>query len=155
MVSNVRGEFAKLAGGREVVGDDPTTAKLSVTIDAGSVKTRAPKRDTHLRSADFFDVAKFPTITFTSEKVERTEEGRLKLLGDLAIHGVTKEVALDLEELTPAVKDLNGNPRVGTHATTRINRKERGLWNMPLEAGAVVVGDDVSITIDMELIRKA
>ena len=156
MVSNVRGEFAKLAGGLEVVGDDPTTAKVNVTIDAGSVNSREPKRDAHIRSADFFDVAKFPTITFTSKKVERAGEGRLKLVGDLTIHGVTKEVTLDVEELTPAVKDLYGNLRVGAHATTRVNRKEFGLlWNMPLEAGGVLAGDDVSITIDVELIKKA
>ncbi len=156
MVSNVRGEFTKLAGGLEVMGDDPTTAKVNVTIDAGSLNTREPKRDAHLRSADFFDVAKFPTITFTSKKVERTGEGRLKLAGDLTIHGVTREVTLDVEELTPVVKDLNGNFRVGAHATTRISRKEFGLlWNVPLEGGGVLVGDDVNITIDVELIKKA
>lgn len=156
MVSNVRGEFAKLAGGLEVMGDDPTTAKVNVSIDAGSIDTREPKRDAHLRSADFFDVARFPTLTFTSKKVELAGEGRLKIVGDLTIHGVTKEVTLDVEELTPAVKDLNGNLRVGAHATTRINRKEFGLvWNMALEAGGVLVGDDVNITIDVELIKKA
>jgi polyisoprenoid-binding protein YceI len=156
MVSNVRGEFAKLAGGLEVAGDDPTTTKVNVSIDAGSIDTREPKRDAHLRSADFLDVAKFPTITFTSKKVERAGEGRFKIVGDLTIHGVTKEVTLDVEELTPAVKDLNGNLRVGAHATTHINRKEFGLvWNMALEAGGVLVGDEVNITIDVELIKKA
>ena len=156
MVSNVRGEFTKLAGSLEVVGDDPTTAKVNISIDAGSISTREPKRDAHLRSADFFDVAKFPTITFTSKKVERVGEGRLKLVGNLTIHGVTKEVTLDVEELTPTVKDLNGNLRVGAHATARINRNEFGLlWNMPLEAGGVLVGDDVNITIDVELIKRA
>lgn len=156
MVSNVRGEFTKLAGGLEVVGDDPTTAKVNVTIDAGSVNTREPKRDAHLRSADFFDVAKFPTITFTSKKVERAGEGRLKLVGDLTIHGVTKEVTLDVEELTPATKDPWGSVRVGAHATTKINRKDFGLlWNVALESGGVLVGEDVNITIDVELIKKA
>jgi polyisoprenoid-binding protein YceI len=156
MVSNVRGEFTKLAGGLEVVGDDPTTAKVNVSIDAGSVNTREPKRDAHLRSTDFLDVARFPTVTFTSKKVERAAEGRLKLVGDLTIHGVTREAALDVEELTPVVKDLNGNFRIGAHATTRIGRKEFGLlWNVALEAGGVLVGDDVNITIDVELIKKA
>src|SRR5512136_723542 len=155
MVSNVRGEFTKLAGGLEVVGDDPTTAKVNVTIDAGSLNTREPKRDAHLRSADFFDVARFPTITFTSKKVERPGDGRLKLVGDLTIHGVTREVALDVEELTPMVKDMNGNFRVGAHATTRVNRKEFGLlWNVALEGGGVLVGDEVNITIDVELVKK-
>lgn len=156
MVSNLRGEFTKLAGGVDVVGDDPTTAKVAVTIDVASVNTREPRRDGHLRSADFFDVEKFPTITFTSRKVDRAGEGRLKLVGDLTIHGVTREVTLDVEELTPVVKDPGGNLRVGAHATTRINRKDFGLlWNKVLEAGGVLVGDDVSITIEVELVKKA
>lgn len=156
MVSNVRGEFTKLAGGVDVVSDDPTTAKVAVTIDAASINTREPKRDTHLRSADFFDVARFPTITFTSKKVERAGEGQYRLVGDLTIHGVTKEVTLDVEDLTPAVKDPGGNLRAGAHATTRINRKDFGLhWNKVLEAGGVLVGDEVSITIEVELVKKA
>jgi len=156
MVSNVRGEFTKLAGGVDVVGDDPTTAKVAVTIDAASINTREPKRDAHLRSADFFDVDKFPTITFTSKKIERAGEGRLKLVGHLTMHGVTKEVTLDIEELTPEVKDPGGNLRVGAHATTRINRKDFGLlWNRILESGGVLVGDEVAITIDVELVKKA
>jgi polyisoprenoid-binding protein YceI len=155
MVSNVRGEFAKLAGGVDVVGDDPTTAKVAVTIDAASISTREPKRDAHLRSADFFAVEKFPTITFSSKRIERAEEGQLKLVGDLTMHGVTREVALDVEELTPAVKDPGGNLRVGAHATARINRKDFGLlWNRELEAGGVLVGDEVAITIDVELVKK-
>jgi polyisoprenoid-binding protein YceI len=156
MVSNVRGEFTKLAGGVDVVGDDPTTAKVAVTIDAASVNTREPRRDGHLRSADFFDVEKFPAITFISKKIERTGEGRLKLVGDLTMHGVTKEVTLDVEDLTPAVKDPGGNLRVGAHATTRINRKDFGLlWEKVLEAGGVLVGEEVAITIDVELVKKA
>lgn len=156
MVANVRGEFTKLTGGVDVAGDDPTTANVAVTIDVASVNTREPRRDAHLRSADFFDVEKFPTITFTSRKVERAGEGRLKLVGDLTIHGVTKEVTLDVEDLTPVVKDPGGNLRVGAHATTRINRKDFGLlWNKVLEAGGVLVGDDVSITIEVELVKKA
>jgi polyisoprenoid-binding protein YceI len=156
MVSNVRGEFTKLAGGVDVVGDDPTTAKVVVTIDAASINTREPKRDAHLRSAEFFDVDRFPTITFTSKKIERAGEGRLKLVGDLTIHGVTKQVTLDVEELTPEVRDPGGNLRVGAHATARINRKDFGLlWNRTLESGGVLVGDEVAITIDVELVKKA
>jgi polyisoprenoid-binding protein YceI len=156
MVSNVRGEFTKLAGVVDVVGDDPTTAKVAVTIDAASISTREPKRDAHLRSAEFFDVDKFPTITFTSKKIKRAGEGRLKLVGDLTMHGVTKEVTLDIEELTPEVKDPGGNLRVGAHATARINRKDFGLlWNKVLQAGGVLVGDEVAITIDVELVKKA
>jgi len=156
MVSNVRGEFTRLAGGVDVVGDDPTNAKVAVTIEAASVNTREPKRDAHLRSADFFDVEKFPTITFTSKKVERAGEGRLKLVGHLTMHGVTREVTLDIEELTSEVKDMAGSVRVGAHATTRINRKDFGLlWNRILESGGVLVDDEVAITIDVELVKKA
>jgi polyisoprenoid-binding protein YceI len=156
MVSNVRGEFTKLAGGVDVVGDDPTTAKVAVTIDAASINTREPKRDAHLRSAEFFNVEKYPAITFSSKKVERAGEGRLKLVGDLTMHGVTKEVTLDVEDLTPEVKDPGGNLRVGAHATARINRKDFGLlWNKVLEAGGVLVGDEVTITIEVELVKKA
>ena len=156
MISQVRGEFAKLAGGLEVVGDDPTNANASVTIDAASINTRARKRDAHLRSADFFDVARFPTIAFASRKVERQGEARLKVEADPTIHGVTKEVTLDVDELTPVIKDMPGNLRVGAHATMRISRKDFGLLsNMPLEAGGVRVGDQVSITIDVGLIKKA
>lgn len=156
MVSNVHGEFTKLAGGVDVVGDDPTTAKVVVTIDAASINTREPKRDAHLRSAEFFDVEKCPAITFTSKKIERAGEGRLKLVGDLTIHGVTKQVTLDVEELTPQMKDPWGSTRVGAHATTRINRKDFGLlWNRPLDSGGVLVGDEVAITIDVELVKKA
>ena len=155
------GRFARwcepaLAGGVEVVGNDPTTAKVIVTIDAASINTREPRRDDHLRSTDFFDVARFPAITFTSRKIERVGEGRFKLVGDLTMHGVTKEVTLAVEDLTPAVKDPGGNLRVGAHATNRINCKDFGqLWNKVLEAGGVLVGDDVAITIEVELVKKA
>jgi len=155
MVSNVRGEFTKLAGGLDIVGNDPTTAKVSVTIDAASVNTREPKRDDHLRSADFFDVAKFPTLTFVSRKIESGGEGRLKVTGDLTIHGVTKEVTFDVDSLTPPMKDPWGGTRVGAHAAATIDRKEFGLvWNKALEAGGVLVGDDVKISIDVELVKK-
>jgi polyisoprenoid-binding protein YceI len=156
MVSNVRGEFTKLAGALDVAGNDPTTAKVSVTIEAASVNTREPKRDDHLRSADFFDVAKFPTLTFVSKKIEGAGEGRLKMTGDLTIHGVTREVTFDVDSLTPPMKDPWGGTRAGAHATATINRKDFGLvWNKALEAGGVMVGDDVKITLDVELVKKA
>jgi polyisoprenoid-binding protein YceI len=156
MVSNVRGEFTKLAGGIDTVGSDPTTAKVSVTIEAGSVSTREPKRDDHLRSADFFDVAKFPTLTFVSKKIVAAADGRFKMTGDLTIHGVTKEVTFDVDSLTPVMKDPWGGLRAGAHATATIKRKDFGLtWNKALEAGGMLVGDDVNITIDVELVKKA
>ena len=113
------------------------------------------QRDDHLRSADFLDAAKYPTITFKSKRVEKNGQGRLKVIGDLTIRGVTKEVTLDVEGPTPPVKDPQGNIRVGGQATARINRKDFGLtWNKALEAGGVVVGDEVDITIDLEIYRK-
>jgi polyisoprenoid-binding protein YceI len=156
MVSNVRGEFTKLAGGIDVVGNDPTTAKVSVTIEVGSVSTREPKRDDHLRSADFLDVAKFPTLTFVSKKIVAAADGRLKMAGDLTIHGVTREVTFDVDSLTPPMKDPWGGTRAGAHATATVQRKDFGLvWNKALEAGGVLVGDDVNIAIDVELVKKA
>ena len=156
MVSNVRGEFTKLAGGIDLVGTDPTTAKVAVTIEATSVNTREPKRDDHLRSADFFDAAKFPTLTFVSKKVVSAGEGRLKMTGDLTIHGVTREVTFDVDSVTPPMKDPWGGTRAGAHATATIQRKDFGLiWNKALETGGVLVGDDVNIAIDVELVKKA
>ncbi len=156
MVSNVRGEFTKYAGTLEGTGNDVTTARINVTIDAASVNTREPKRDEHLKSPDFFDVAKFPTLTFVSRKVERAGEGKLRVTGDLTIRGVTKQVVLDVEGPTPEVKDPWGGVRVGAHATTTINRKDFGLlWNKALEAGGVLVGDDVTVTLDVELVKKS
>ncbi len=156
MVSNVRGEFTKYSGTLVGNGNDVTTAKLNVTIDPTSINTREPKRDGHLQSPDFLDVAKYPTLTFVSTKVARAGEGKLKVSGDLTIHGVTRPVVLDVEGPTPEVKDPWGGTRVGAHATTTINRKDFGLvWNKALEAGGVLVGDDVTITLDVELVKKS
>jgi polyisoprenoid-binding protein YceI len=156
MVSNVRGEFTKFTGALEGTGSDVTTAKINVTIDAASVSTREPKRDAHLMSPDFFDVAKFPTLTFVSKKIARAGDGKLKVTGDLTIHGITTEVVLEVEGPTPEMKDPWGGTRVGAHATTTISRKDFGLlWNKALEAGGVLVGDDVAISIDVELVKKA
>jgi polyisoprenoid-binding protein YceI len=155
MVSTVRGDFTKVSG--TVVGDEaePTSAVVEASIDAASVDTRVAKRDEHLRSPDFLDVAKFPTITFKSTKVEKAGDGAFKVTGDLTLHGVTKSVVLDVTEVTPPVKDPWGNLRAGAHATAKINRKDFGLtWNNVLEAGGVAVGDEVAITVDVEAIRK-
>ena len=155
MVSYVRGDFEKVSG--KIVYDEQDVSKSSadITIDAASINTRVAKRDKHLRSPDFLDVAKHPSITFKSKKVEKTGNGKLKMTGDLTIRGATREVVLEVEGPTPPIKDLQGKTRVGGIASTRINRKDFGLtWNKALEAGGVVVGDEVEITIDIEILKE-
>lgn len=156
MISNVRGEFTKLSG--KAVGDiaNPTAAVVEATIDAASVDTRNGERDEHLRNPDFLDAAKFPTITFTSTKVEKAGEGGWKLTGDLNLHGVTKPVVLDVTNVTPPVKDPSGNTRIGAQAVTKISRQDFGIvFNKALDGGGVLVGDEIGITIDVEVIKKA
>ncbi len=151
-ISTVRGAFTKVSGTVQL--DDKNIAKSSVdvTIDAASV----PDRDNDLRSDHFFDVAKYPTITFISKKVEQVGAGRLRITGDLTIHGTTKEVVLDVDGPTPRVKDPWGNQRTAAMATAKINRQDFGVkWNATMDNGGVVVGDDVTITIDVELVQKA
>jgi polyisoprenoid-binding protein YceI len=156
MVTTVRGTFQKLAGTVQFDGKDIKTLAAQATIDVASIDTREPKRDEHLRSADFFDAARFPAITFVSKRVEPKDAGRFALVGDLTIKGVTREVTLEVEGPTPEVKDPGGNIRIGASATTRINRQDFGVsWNRTLDAGGVVVGDEVAITLDLSLIRKA
>lgn len=155
MVSNVYGKFEKHAGVIELDDKDITKSKVQVTIDTNSVNTNVQKRDEHLRSADFFDVAKHPTMTFVSKKVAKAGKDRLKVTGDLTLHGVTKQVVLDVEGPTKESKDPWGNIRKGVTATTKINRKDFGLvWNGVLETGGVAVGDEVTITLEIEAIRK-
>jgi len=155
MVSHVRGDFEKFSGKIVYDDSDVTKSTADITIESASINTRVAKRDEHLRSPDFLDVAKFPTIAFKSKKVEKAGEGKLKVTGDLTIKGVTKEAVLDVEGPTPAIKDMQGNARVGGSATAKINRKDFGLtWQKALEAGGVVVGDEVEITIDLEIFRK-
>ncbi len=156
MLSNVRGEFTKFAGSVELNGTDPTTAKVSATIDAATINTHEPKRDADVRGPNFLDVAKFPSMTFVSRKVEIGAPGHFRLIGDLTIHGVTKEVTFEVDSISPPMKDPWGGTRVGAHATATINRKDFGLaWNKVLETGGVLVGDDVGISIDVELVKKA
>lgn len=155
MVSTVRGTFGAFSGTVVATGDDPTAAKVEVTIEAASIDTREANRDNHLRGADFFDVAKYPTITFTSKRVERTGSG-LKVTGDLTLHGVTREVALDVTDLTEPIRDPWGNLRVGAHAAAAIDRRDFGMtWNKALDSGGVVVGVGVTISIDLELVTRA
>jgi polyisoprenoid-binding protein YceI len=154
-ISTVRGAFSKVTG--SVVFDDKDISKstIDVAIDANSVDTRVPDRDNDLRSDKFFDVAHYPSITFKSKKVEQVAPGKLKVTGDLTIRGTTKEVVLDVEGPTVPMKDPWGNTRVAANATTKINRQDFGVkWNATLDNGGVVVGDDVSIVIDVELVKK-
>jgi polyisoprenoid-binding protein YceI len=154
-ISTVRGAFSKVTG--SVVFDDKEVSKstVEVTIDANSVDTRVPDRDNDLRSEKFFDVAHYPSITFKSRKVEQLAPGKLKVTGDLTIRGTAKEVVLDVEGPTAPVKDPWGNTRNAATATTKINRQDFGVkWNATLDNGGVVVGDDVSIIIDVELVKK-
>lgn len=154
MISNVRGAFTKLSG--KAVGDvaDPTAAVVEATIESASVDTRNEKRDDHLRKPDFLDVAKFPTITFKSTKVAKAGDA-WKLTGDLTLHGVTKPVVLDVINVTPPIKDPWGNTRIGASATTKINRQDFGIvFNKTLDGGGLLVGDEITITIDVEVMKK-
>jgi polyisoprenoid-binding protein YceI len=154
MVSTVRGFFQKVSGTVDLDDKDPTRSKVDVTIDAASVDTREPKRDAHLRSPDFFDVAKFPNITFKSTKVEKAG-GQLRVIGDLTMRGQTHPVTLLVEGPTPAMKAPWGAQSRGVSATGKLSRKEWGLnWNKAIEAGGVLVSDEVQLTIDAELIVR-
>jgi polyisoprenoid-binding protein YceI len=156
MISTVRGQFKGVTG--TVVWDDQDVNKstIDVTIDATTVDTSEPMRDKDLKSEKFFDVAKYPTITFKSKKIENVSAGKLKVTGDLTIHGVTKEVVLDVEGPSNTVKDPWGNTRVAASATTKVNRQDYGVkWNASVDGGGVVVGDDVNITIDLEMTKNA
>jgi polyisoprenoid-binding protein YceI len=153
VISTVRGDFNKLGGTVVLDEGDVTKSTVEVTIDAASIDTRIEKRDTHLKSADFFDVAKYPNITFKSAKVEKSGEGKLKVTGNLTIKATTKPVVLEVTGPTGEIKGPDGKGRRGFSATTKINRQEFGLtWSKTVEAGPVV-GDEIAIQIDGELIK--
>ena len=155
MISTVRGEFHGVTGTVVIDDSDVSKSTVSVTIDATTVDTREPDRDKHLKSEAFFDVSKFPTITFQSTKIERNNDGSLKITGDLTIRGVTREIELDVT-LQGRGMDPWGNERAGFEAKGKINRTDFGLtWNQALEAGGVVVGEDVKLSIDVELVKQA
>jgi len=149
-ISTVRGAFTKVSGTVTYDPTDPSKTTLEATIDASSVDTRVERRDNDLRSPNFFDVAKYPTLTFKSKRVEAAGTGKLKITGDLTIHGVTKEVVLDVDGPSAPVQDQKGNSHMGASASTKINRKDYGV-----NGASSVVGDDVPITIDVELVSAA
>lgn len=149
-ISTVRGEFKKVTGTASYDPADPSKTSFEATIDATTVDTRVDMRDNDLRSSNFLDVQKYPTITFKSKRAESAGSGKLKITGDLTIHGVTKEVLLDVEGPTAPVKDPRGNYHVGASATHTVNRKDFGVNGAP-----GMVGDEISITIDAELIKDS
>jgi polyisoprenoid-binding protein YceI len=154
MITNVKGQFRPVTGVVVLDESNITKSHVEASIDATSIDTREPDRDKHLKSADFFDVEKFPTLTFASTRVTRAGEGELEVEGDLMIHGVTRKVTFAVEGPTPPGKDPWGNTRIGLSATTKINRKDFGLtWNTALETGGILVGDDVTITLDVEAVK--
>jgi polyisoprenoid-binding protein YceI len=153
MVSNVRGEFSGVTGTVLFDAGAPENSRVEARIDATTIHTRDEQRDAHLKSADFLDVEKFPAIVFVSKKITGAG-GEWKVAGDLTIHGVTKEVTLDVEGLAPEAKDPWGNVKSGASAVARISRKDFGMeFNMVLETGGVMVGDEISITLELELQR--
>ena len=155
MVSTVRGSLGPISGTVEYDGKTVTSVKADVTIDVTKINTGNERRDNDLRAADFFDVARHPTITFKSKRVQPGGEGRFRLVGDLTMRGVTKEVTLDVDGPSPAVKDQRGGLKTGATATTKLNRRDFGLnYNNLIEAGPVV-GDEVTVTIDLELNKAA
>ena len=155
MITTVRGRFTGVKGTVTVDEADPAKSTVEVVIDAASIDTREPQRDTHLRSADFFDVERFPTLTFRSTKVDGVIGESFTLAGELTIHGVTRPVELDVES-EGRIKDAWGGVRSGFTATTKIRRSEFGLtWNQLLEAGGVTVSDEVKISLDVQLVNAA
>ena len=153
-VSSVTGRFNKIKGTASIQGDDLASRKVQVIIEAASVDTGHPKRDEHIRSADFLDTAKYPTITFVSKKFLKDDSGKMKIVGDLTLHGVTREITVDLGGFTPEIKDPWGMFRRGTTATAVIDRRDFGItWSKVMDYG-LAVGNEVSATIEIEWVRK-
>jgi polyisoprenoid-binding protein YceI len=155
MVSNVKGDFARFSGNVDIDDKDPAKIKVDAVIETASINTGVAKRDEHLKSPDFFDVAKYPTMTFVSRKVKKEGLDKFKIYGQLTLHGVTKDVVLDVQGLNNSFKDPWGTIKKGASATTTINRKDYGLaWNKAIESGGVMVGDEVNISLEIELLKK-
>lgn len=155
MITNVKGQFTDIKGTLEFDQADVSKSKITATIAAASIDTRNADRDTHLKSADFLDVEKFPTLSFNSTRVTKAGAGKLKVEGDLTIHGVTRPVVFEVEGPSEPGKDPWGNMRIGWSATVKINRKDFGLaWNAALETGGLLVGDEVTISLDVQAVRS-
>ena len=154
MIANVKGHFSKVVGVLIHDESDRTKSRVEATIEAASIETRESQRDTHLKSADFLHVEKFPTLSFKSTDIKVADDGELKVQGDLTIRGVTRKVTFAVEGPTPPTKDPWGNTRIAISATTKINRKDYGLtWNAALETGGILVGEEVAITLEAEFVK--
>jgi polyisoprenoid-binding protein YceI len=155
MISNVRGEFRTVRGDVKLNEADITQSEIDIKIDTSSIHTRDEQRDVHLRSADFLDTERHPLLTFRSTKIERSGVDTVRVQGELTIHGITRNVELDVDSISPATKDPWGNVRMAASANTVISRRDFGLtWNAALETGGVLVGDEVSIDLDVEFIKS-
>jgi len=154
MISNVKGHFAKITGKLTLDESALTSSKVEAVIEAASIETRDAQRDAHLKSPDFLDVEKFPTLSFQSTGVSLVQDGELAVEGDLTIRGISRKVVFTVEGPTAPAKDPWGNTRVAVSATTKINRKDFGLtWNTALETGGILVGDEVTITLDVQFVK--
>jgi len=154
MISNVKGQFTGIKGMLTLDEANVIDAYVEASIEAASINTRDPQRDAHLKSADFFDVDKFPSLSFKSTRVSRAGDGELAVTGNLTIHGITRNVVFTVEGPTPPAKDPWGNTRLGLSASTKINRKDFGLtWNAALETGGILLGDEVTITLDVQFVK--
>ncbi|MFN8594677.1 MAG: YceI family protein [Anaerolineae bacterium] len=154
MISNVRGQFQKLSGSVEFDEANPAATKVDVQIEAASVNTKDEKRDGHLKSPDFFAADQYPYLTFKSKRVEVKDASHAHLIGDLIIRDVTKEVTLDVE-YNGSAKSPWGTTNAGFSAKTSINRKDWGLnWNVALETGGILVGDQINIAIELEIVKQ-
>ena len=155
MISTVRGEFTGITGLLNYDPKDIARASVEATIDCTTVNTGVAKRDVQLKTADFFDVAHYPVMKFKSKRVEKAGDGRLKVTGDLTINAITQEVVLDVEGPNGPIRDPRGNEKIGVHASTQISRKQYGIiWNEVMESGGIALADEVSITLDLELIKN-
>lgn len=155
MISNVKGSFRGLKGSLAFDQTNPERSSVRASLDVNTISTGDDQRDGHLKSADFFDAAKYPEMTFQSTAVKRNGEGEYKVTGELTMHGVTRQVTFDVEGLGAPGKDPWGNTRIGLTATAKINREDYGLtWNAALETGGVLVGKEVTLTLDVQFIQK-
>jgi polyisoprenoid-binding protein YceI len=156
MISNVRGGFSGVKGTVSYDPDDLKASGIQAEIDVSTINTSDEKRDAHLKSADFFDVEQYPTMTFVSDLIEKLSEEELRVSGKLTLHGMTKPIVLTVDEISAEGKDPWGNTRTGVSAKGKLNRKDFGLtWSAPLETGGVLVGDDVKIEFDLQLVKKS
>jgi polyisoprenoid-binding protein YceI len=154
MISNVKGQFPKISGKLTLDESDVTKSKVETSIETASIETRDPQRDGHLKSPDFFHVEKFPSMTFKSTGIKVVRDGELSVEGDLTIRDTTRKVVFTVEGPTPPTKDPWGNTRLAVSATTKINRKDFGLtWNAALETGGILVGEEVTITLDVQFVK--